>query len=241
MVKMEQFEARLIDIIPRGNCDQCLETCSYRFDNPLKIQYKAGQYFFVTIKTEGGEYRHHFSFSSSPTELDYLEFSTKLRDTDFKNALRELKIGDKVLIKAPAGEFTLDYSLDKIGMITGGIGITPFRSICKYCTDKQISKNIILLYGNHSEKDIAFKDDFDKMRNLNQNLKVAHAISEPSGSWKGYTGRINLDMLKKEIPDFIERQFYLSGPSGMVQAIDKLLLELEVSKKQIKKEVFPRY
>ncbi|KON27707.1 hypothetical protein AC481_04100 [miscellaneous Crenarchaeota group archaeon SMTZ-80] len=241
MVKMEQFEARLIDIIPRGNCDQCFETCSYRFDNPLNMQYNAGQYFFVTIKTEDGEYRHHFSFSSSPTELDYLEFSTKLRDTDFKNALRELKIGDKVLIKAPAGEFTLDDSLDKIGMITGGIGITPFRSICKYCTDKQTSKNIILLYGNHSEKDIAFKDDFDEMQNLNQNLKVAHAISEPSESWKGYTGRINLDMLKKEIPDFVERQFYLSGPQGMVQAIDKLLLELEIQKNQIKKEVFPRY
>jgi ferredoxin-NADP reductase len=218
-----------------------LETCSYRFDNPLNIQYKAGQYFFVTIKTEVGEYRHHFSFSSSPTELDYLEFSTKLRDTDFKNALRELKIGDKVLIKAPAGEFTLDDNFDKIGMITGGIGITPFRSISKYCTDKQISKNIILLYGNHSEKDITFIDDFDKMKNLNQNLKVTHVISEPSGSWKGYTGRINLDMLKKEIPDFIERQFYLSGPQGMVQAIDKLLLELEIPKKQIKKEVFPRY
>jgi ferredoxin-NADP reductase len=241
MVKMKQFEASLIDIIPRGNCDQCFETCSYRFDNPLNIQYKAGQYFFVTIKKEEGEYRHHFSFSSSPTESDYLEFSTKLRDTEFKNVLRELKIGDKVLIKAPAGEFTLDDSLDKIGMITGGIGITPLRSICKYCTDEQISKNIILLYGNHSEKDIAFKDDFDKMQNLNQNLRVAHTISKPSGSWKGHAGRINQDMLKKEIPDFVERQFYLSGPQGMVQAIDKLLLELEVPKKQIKKEVFPRY
>jgi ferredoxin-NADP reductase len=241
MVKMKQFKVSLIDIIPRGNCDKCFETCSYRFDNPLNMQYKAGQYFFVTIKIEESEYRHHFSFSSSPTELDYLEFSTKLRDTDFKNALRELKIGDKVLIKAPAGEFTVDNSLDKIGMITGGIGITPFRSICKYCTDKQIPKSIILLYGNHSEKDIAFKDDFDKMQNLNQNLKVVHTISEPSGSWEGYTGRINRDMLKEEIPDFVERQFYLSGPPSMVQAIDKLLLELEVPKKQIKKEIFPRY
>ncbi len=241
MVKMKQFEASLLDIIQRGNCDQCFETCSYRFDSPLNMQYKAGQYFFVTIKTEGGEYRHHFSFSSSPTERDYIEFSTKLRDTDFKNALHELKIGDKVIIKAPAGEFTLDDSLDKIGMITGGIGITPFRSICKYCTDKKIPKNIVLLYGNHTEKDIAFKVDFDKMQNLNQNLRVIHTISEPSVSWKGYTGRINLDMLKKEVPDFIERQFFLSGPPGMVQAIDKLLLELEVPKKHIKKEVFPRY
>ncbi len=241
MSNIQEFEARLLNIIPRGNCVQCHETCSFRFENPLNINFEPGQYFFVTIKNKDIKYRHHFSFSNSPTEKSYLEFTTKLRDSDFKNALRRLKKGDKVVIKGPIGDFTLDKNIDKIGMITGGIGVTPLRSICKYCTDTQLRNDIILLYGNHREEDIAFRDDFSEMQNLNSNLKIVHALSEPSESWNGYKGRINLELIKKEIQDYLKRFFYLSGPPGMVKAMDELLLKLKVPKKQIKKELFPRY
>ena len=119
--------------------------------------------------------------------------------------------------------------------------MTAIRSICKYFTDKRLAANIALLYGNHREEDILFRDDFEEMQSLNRNLKVVHTISEPTPLWKGYRGRIDSNMIKKEIPDYIERTFYLSGPGGMISAMEKVLLELNVPKKQIKKEIFPGY
>jgi ferredoxin-NADP reductase len=238
---MPSFEASLLETIKRTECKECPETRSYRFENSTNIQYRAGQFFFITIQGKDREYRHHFSFSSSPTEEEYLEFTTKLRNSEFKHMLQQLKIGDKVVLKAPFGDFTFQENLEKIAMISGGIGITPLRSICKYGTDNKFSNNIILLYSNHSEDDIAFREDFDHMCSLNRNLKVVYTVSDPSDSWKHYVGRINVDMMKTEIPDYLERTFYLSGPSAMNSAMKQLLTELNVPKPQIKIETFTGY
>jgi len=48
-------------------------------------------------------------------------------------------------------------------------------------------------------------------------------------------------MIRKEIPDWDSRVFYLSGPVSMVSAMEELVLGLNVPKTQIKKEIFPRY
>ena len=155
--------------------------------------------------------------------------------------LRKIKEGDVALLKAPYGEFTPKDDIDKIGMLVGGIGITALRSICKYYTDMKIAKDIILLYSNHLESDIIFRNDFDEMQSLNRNLKVVYAVSEPTETWEGYKGRINSKMIQIEIPDCLERTFFLSGPLKMVQAMDDLLKDLNVPKEQIKKEIFPGY
>ena len=199
------------------------------------------QFFFITIKANNSKFRRHFSFSSSPTEKGYLEFSTKLRESEFKNLLRKYVKGDRAILKAPFGDFTLDDKCDKIAMLAGGIGITNLRSICKYCTDNRLPTNIILLYCNHAEGDIAFRDDFDNMVSLNKNLKVIHIILEPSNSWKGYTGYITADILKDEIPDHLERTFFLSGPRAMNESMENLLLDLNVPKQQVRKETFTGY
>jgi ferredoxin-NADP reductase len=107
---------------------------SFRFESTPEevVQYDAGQYFVVNIDVEGNKYTHHFSFSTSPTETaenGYIEFTTKLRNTDYKKALVKLTEGDPALLNAPFGTFTVE-NVQKIGILTGGIGITAPRSIC---------------------------------------------------------------------------------------------------------------
>jgi len=130
---------------------------------------------------------------------------------------------------------------EKLGMLTGGIGITAIRSICRLCTDTYPRTNIILLYGNRTEKDIVFKDELEEMKRRNRKLKVVHTLSEPSGEWQGYTGNIDRSMIEQEIPDYQERTFYTCGPPGLVDAMRKILQELSVPKKQVITEGFPGY
>ncbi len=231
-----EFETEVKRIIQRTH-----NVKSFRFDRPEDFSYEAGQFMFITIKIEGREKQKHFTISSSPTEKDFIEFTKKLTGHEFSNALDALKEGDWARIRAPFGKFTFEGEHDKIGMLSGGIGITPLRSICKYCTDKQLNTNIILLYGNETEEDIVFKEQFEEMQKQNENLKVVHTISKPSKEWKGYTGYINKDMVKKEIPDYTERTFYICGPPKMVEAMENLLKELKIPQNQIKKENFYGY
>ena len=231
-----EFETNVTNIVSRT-----YNVKSFRFPRPSSLNYKAGQFMFITIRSGEEEMRKHFTISSSPTEKDFIEFTKKLTGSRFSDALDALKVGDWARIEVPYGVFTFEGEFEKIGMLSGGIGITPLRSMCKYCTDMRFETKITLLYGNQLEKDIIFRREFEEMQVRNENLKVVFTVSEPNESWMGHTGRINAQMIETEIPDYMERIFYTCGPPKMVEAMDDLLKDLGVPQRQIKKENFPGY
>jgi len=231
-----KFETTVKEIIPRTH-----NVTSFRFPKPPDLTYKAGQFLFITIKPNQKELSKHFSLSSSPTEKDHIEFTKKFTDSEFSIALRQLKPGDWARIDAPYGGFTFESEYPKIGMLAGGIGITPLISICKYCTDSASKTRITLLYGCRTENDTAFKKELETMQLQNSNLKVIFILSEPDANWKGATGFINADIIKKEIPDYKETVFYTCGPPPMVEGMEKLVESLGLPKTQLRKEYFAGY
>ncbi len=231
-----RFETRVSDIITRT-----YNVKSFRFPKPDSFSYKAGQFIFVTIRRGTQQLRKHFSISSSPTEINFIEFTKKITDSPFSLALTALNIGDTVSLDGPYGDFTFEGEYDRVGMLSGGIGITPLRSICRYCTDTQSETKITLLYGNRAEEDIIFREELEEMQQKNKNLKVVFTLDQASQSWKGYTGIISAEMLKNEIPDYVETAFYTCGPPAMVEAMGSLLKDLGVPESRIKREKFPGY
>src|SRR3990170_728803 len=231
-----KFETAVKEVKPRTNI-----VTSFRFPRPATLDYKAGQFFFITIKTSEKELSKHFSFSSSPTEKEHIEFTKKFTDSEFSAALKTLKPGDWARIDAPYGKFTFEGENPKICMLAGGIGITPLVSICKYCTDTRLSTKITLLYGCRTESDIAFKKDLETMQQQNSNLKIVFILNEAGSDWKGATGVIDADMVKREIPEYKETVFYTCGPPAMVEVMEKLVESLGLPKTQLKREYFSGY
>ncbi|MBU0533843.1 MAG: FAD-dependent oxidoreductase [Candidatus Omnitrophica bacterium] len=231
------FETEVVDIIQRTH-----DVKSFRFKTEESVNFKPGQFFFVTIKIDGEEKTKHFSFSNSPTEKGYIEFTKRITDSDYSKALGKLKIGDWAKLKMPLGQFTFEGEYPKIAFVSGGIGITPIRSICKFVTDKKIPTDIILLYGNRTEEDIAFRDDLAEMQKLNENLRVIYTLDNPSKKWEGRIGHINDEMIREEIEDFKERIFYICGPPKMVEMLEGILKDkLSVTSDRIKIENFSGY
>ena len=237
---MLAFETSVIEII-----DRTPGVKSFRFKIEVDVDFKAGQFFFVTIKVDEANRTKHFSFSNSPTEKEYVEFTKRITDSEYSRGLERLKIGDWARLKMPYGAFTLVDGIDKIAFLSGGIGITPIRSMCKYVTDVGIRKDIILIYGNNTEKDIIFKEDFDMLQKTNKNISIVYALTSPDVDrerWKGRTGYINEEMLKEEVPDFKDRTFYLCGPPAMVQSLKAILKDkLVIAEDKIKLENFAGY
>jgi glycine betaine catabolism B len=231
-----KFETKIKEIIPRT-----ADVTSYRFPRPPELTYKPGQYFFITIKQGDRELTKHFSFSSSPTEKDHFEFTKKFTDHEYSMALKTAKVGDWARIDAPYGQFTFEGEYPKIAQLAGGIGITPFISMCKNATDKRLSSKITLFYGCRTENDIAFKQELEKMQEQNKNLKIVFMVNEASSHWKGATGVINAEMIKKELPDYKDNLFYVCGPPPMVKAMETLLESIGLPKTQLKLEYFTGY
>jgi len=197
---------------------------SFRLEVPGDLNYQAGQFLSVELENNP-ELKKYLSISSSPTEKSYLEFTKKLTQSDFSKTLDNLKVGDQVTIQYPFGKFILDETIPKIAFLSGGIGITPIRSICKYAVDMNLPIDIGLIYSNRAVRDIVFKDDFDAMVKSHPSLKVAHVLCEAEPGFKCTIGLINSTIIKNEIPDYLEKRFYLCGPPAMVEAMRKILVE----------------
>jgi len=238
-MEIKEFETRVIGVIRRTR-----DVKSFRFSVSEDIDFRPGQFLVLTIKIKGKEASKPFSISSSPTEKGYIEFTKKITDSELSLALDQLKEGDWARLKLPYGSFTFEGECEKIAFLSGGIGITPIRSICKFACDRKLPADIILIYGNNTENDMAFKEDFSQMQADNDKLKVVYVIASPldRAVWKGRTGFINGEMIKEDIPDYIERVFYICGPPKMVEALKSILSdELKVDKEMIRWENFSGY
>jgi|WetSurMetagenome_2_1015567.scaffolds.fasta_scaffold03745_4 glycine betaine catabolism B len=231
-----KFETSLKEIIPRTS-----DVSSFRFPRPNGLEYKAGQYMLVNIKSGDKELLHAFSFSSSPTEKDFIEFTKKFTPNEYSVTLSTLKLGNWARIDAPYGKFTFEGEYPKVALLTGGIGITPFRSIIKYCTDKHVDSSIFLFHGCRTPRDFAFQTDLEQMQKKNPNLHLVFTANEPDSAWTGSVGNITPDLVKREMPDFAERVYFACGPPGMIQAMTNLVKQLGLPESQLKLESFAGY
>ncbi len=232
------FEAPVTEILQRT-----YNVKSFRFKMTEPVDFQSGQFMAVMLPVDGKEQFKYFSFSNSPTEKGYIEFTKKITDSAFSGKLQNLKVGDRVKLKMPIGNFILDEKSSKHAFLAGGIGITPIRSMWKYVFDKKLPVDMALFYGNRSPQDILFKEEFKKM--AGDHFKVIFSLDTQEAcprDWTGHCGFIDSAMIRKELPDYAERIFYVCGPPAMVTWMTEMLQDqLKVPKSQIKKENFAGY
>ncbi|MFH1504364.1 MAG: FAD-dependent oxidoreductase [Candidatus Omnitrophota bacterium] len=235
-----EFETDVLEVISRTS-----RLKSFRFRIKETAVFKPGQFFSVTIKVKGREETKYFSFSNSPTEQGYLEFTKRITESEFSKALDELKPGSWARLNMAYGNFTFEGEYPKLAFLSGGIGITPLRSICKFTADKKLSTDIVLIYSNDKEEGIIFKRDLDEISSANKNIRVVYTLTSSGVDkqvWPGRTGYIDDKMIKQEIPDYQERVFYACGPPKMVENLTTVLKNgLSISQDKIKVENFAGY
>ncbi len=215
------------------------------FSRGRYFAFSPGQYMEWTLGHDNPDARgnrRYFTLASAPTEKTLrlgVKFSPE--SSSFKNALLQMKPGDEVIASQIAGDFVLpDSRRQKIVLIAGGVGITPFRSMIKYLLDTQQHRPIILFYANKSINDILYKDVFDRaQRELG--IQIVYTVTESTdlpASWTGTTGRITPQLIKSKVPDYRHCMFYISGPKGMVDSFKDSLNQMNVKSSQIKTDYF---
>ena len=225
-----------------------IDTMSFHFNKPSGFTFKAGQFADFTLINPGetdeeGNIRG-FSLACAPYEEDIM-FTTRMRDTAFKRSLKKMNIGTEVIFDAVYGSFTLQNNT-KIPAVflSGGIGITPVRSIILQATHDKTAHKIFLFYANKTSKDSAFLDDLTEAQEQNPNftfIPSMTALPEGDNEWKGETGYFTKEMLQKYIDDLSQPIYYVSGPAGMVASIRKTLNESGVDDDNIRIEEFDGY
>jgi ferredoxin-NADP reductase/nitrite reductase/ring-hydroxylating ferredoxin subunit len=223
---------------------------TFRFVRDDFPDYKPGQFAYFPLDNVNNDPKgrvRHFSLASSPTE-DEVIISTRIRDTPYKQRLASLEPGSQVAASKPHGNFVLhdEYSKPAV-FLSGGIGVTPFRNMIKYATDKQLSLRITMFDSNRDEQNILYRKEFDRWASQNRNLKVIYTVTEEGGSttgtWQGEKGRIGRAMLERHLgkDDIANSIFYICGPPAMLKAVQGLLRELQIPEERVKIEEFTGY
>ena len=235
---MENLSLELLKVTSRA-----IDVKTFRFRLDKETFFKPGQYLILTLKAKGQNVSKAFSISNSPTEKNIIEFTKKISSSDFSKALTQLSVEDRVLLRFPLGNFTFEGEYPKAVFLSGGIGITPIRSIFKYATDKQLSSRLVLLYSSRTPDYLIFRDDFNEMQRTNKNLKIVYTLTDCPEHVEGCrSGYIDEEMVHQEIPDFSECVFYICGPPGMVAAMSSMLLnKLSIPQAKIITENFVGY
>lgn len=236
-------------------------TKSFFWEPEKYVGYLPGQYYYFTLpKLNHPDPRgatRHFTLSSSPTDGKTLRNTTRIREeSGYKQSLDELTVGSEIEGDGPNGTFILNDNQEGVQIfLAGGIGITPFRSMIRYATDKKLTVPIYLIYSNSHPEEIAFKKELEQMAKENPNFKVAMTVSKPEESlpagkagktkWSGLTGRIDEKLLKSQIENWqlaIEDcNWWVCGPPPMVDAMEQVFGKLNINPGQIRSEKFTGY
>lgn len=208
------------------------------------IKYEAGQYTELTIfhpRVDNRGYRRMFSMSSAP-EDETVRFGVKFmqKGSSCKKAMLKLRPGEIVSGTLVAGDFTLPKDpKEPLLFIAGGIGITPYISHLQYLQKQGEKRDITVVYGAPNIHEVAY---FDELIDAGVKLIVAVDEGEPAKHDNlqiEVSKFIDLELLKRTVPDFKQRYAYISGPPVMVDAVKAKLEKQGVQ--HIKTDYFTGY
>ncbi len=221
------------------------DTYEFVFPAPRRFAFAPGQYMEWTLAhpdTDDRGNRRYFTIASSPTEHN-LRLGVKFyqKSSTFKKALLEMDKNTEIVASQLAGDFVLpDDPEQKVVLVAGGIGITPFRSMIKYLLDNRQRRPVTVFYTATTINDFVFKDVFDRAQH-ELGIKTIYTVTDnhnlPS-SWTGKVGRINPEMIRSVVPDYRSCLFYVSGSRGMVDSMKDTLRRLGVASHQVKTDYF---
>ncbi len=223
-------------------------TMAFYFEKPVGFTYKAGQFADFTLinptETDAEGNIRGFSLASAPCE-DFLMFATRMRDTAFKRVLKTMELGMELTLDGPHGSFTLHNNTGIPAVfLTGGIGVTPVRSIVLQAAHDKLPHKIFLFDSNNKPEDAAFLDELSGAQKKNSNCTFIGTMTQmekSSRAWHGETGFITHAMLLKSIGDLTLPVYYVAGPPAMVHAMREILNKAGVNDDNIRTEEFSGY
>lgn len=227
---MDRREATLV------GRDLCEDIITMSFSRPEGWTYRPGQWLTLTVPTVDGELTHTLSHASAPSDAT-VDIGTRLSGSEFKKALAALEPGGRVLLGGPGGRLAVPQAARGVVFLTGGVGITPVRSILRdHVARGARLDDALLIYGNRKPECSPYMGELDALASTG--LRLVPVYENASAEWSGERGLIDAAMIRRHLKEIEGAGFVISGPPVMVSVMRAVLKELEVVPELIAVESF---
>ncbi|MFO7872383.1 MAG: FAD-binding oxidoreductase [Candidatus Undinarchaeales archaeon] len=217
-----------------------VHTIRFELDDP-DFSFKAGQYMVIDLLdiNENVIRSRAYSIASPPYKKNEIKFCVKrIEGGLMSNYLCDLSKGDIVRMKGPIGSMVLpDDITDDILLIGAGTGVAPYRSMIYKLLkeDRCNAQKIWLFFGERTQEDLFYKDEFEELEKKCTNFKFVPVLSRES--WEGDEGHVQ-DAIPKYIKNAEGKTAFVCGLQHMVYDVSELLLNMGFPEDKIKREKY---
>lgn len=205
-----------------------VRTFIFRCPDCHAIAYEPGQFLTVTPVIDGQSVSRCYTLSSTPSRPFTFSITVKrVPGGVVSNWLHDnLRAGHTLVASGPAGNFTpVIAPARKVLYLSAGSGVTPLMAMTRAAADLHADLDIVFVHSARTPTDIIFRDELAGLERSMAQLRTLFFCEglgdEPD--WTGPIGRLSLDELRREVPDFINREVFTCGPRGYMNAVKSLL------------------
>lgn len=213
-------------------------TLALTIERPENFIFEAGQNTTVSIPGAHAEYLKEFTIASAPSDMD-LVLAMRVRNSNFKHACYALKSGDAIMVRSPAGALWEASAAPQV-WLSGGIGITPFRSIIRELIHQSAALNITHIHSDRSRASVPFLQEFESYATEHKGFRFFPTMTRESVQG-GLSGRITGNMIAPHAPQYPESHFFVVGTDSFVASMRQTLAELGVPAAHVRTERFDGY
>ena len=202
---------------------------SVYFKRPENFIFEAGDWIDIGFEGRTLKGGITYSISSSPLESD-LRITFREGISEFKRALQSVKPGDRLFIS----QYGIQLKENRSNvLIAGGVGIAPFRSMLQEMHENRDKNDVLLIYLNQSDQ-FLFKTELETWSGSLPNLTISYIVTKDINRKK--REKLILSLIKNQ-----NQNFYISGPTGMVESNEHLLIDSGVQVRNIRIDSFGGY
>ena len=233
----------------RKETSDCVSV-AFEVPSVLKAEFDfiQGQYLTLKLIVNGEEVRRSYSICSGVHENDLRVAVKRVQAGKGSNFIYDnFKMGQEVEVMTPMGGFHSPmnpYHKKHYVLFAGGSGITPMSSIIKTVLQDEPNSTLHLFYGNLDEEATIFRGQLNELAGKNPSrLTVNYILDKPKNSIEEvFKGMLTAEKIKTLIGKFVDlnkdNEFFICGPTPMMDNVRTVLESLDVEKNRIHIEYF---
>ncbi|MDX1358234.1 MAG: 2Fe-2S iron-sulfur cluster binding domain-containing protein [Clostridia bacterium] len=236
LFNIREYQATITDITDRTHD---IKEFRFKLDEGEDITFKAGQYMQIESEPYGKvkeKAQRAYSISSVPSDKKAFELIIRRVPGGLCTTYMHdhAKVGDKIRVTGPYGDFYMRDDSDEYIFIAGGSGLAPIKSIIMDIIEKGLDKKMIFFFGAVAKRDLYYVEFFKELEEKHHKFKYVPALSNasPDDNWEGETGLVT-DVMKRYVDNGNGKHAYLCGSPGMINACIKVLTSMEFNEQLI--------
>ncbi|MGH2446218.1 MAG: ferredoxin reductase [Candidatus Limnocylindria bacterium] len=212
--------------------DETPRVRSLTLDVPDWPGHLPGQHIDVRLTAEDG-YQAQRSYSiATPADGSRVTITVeRLDDGEVSPYLTDvLVVGDRIELRGPIGGYFVWESSrgGPLLLVAGGSGIAPLMAMLRSRVAARSDVPVRLLCSWRSAHDVIYADELKAIATDAEGVDITHTLTRTlSDGWTGRRGRFDRDALAGlGWPPELRPLAYVCGPTGFVEAVASVLVEL---------------